>query len=106
MLIVHVYCHVKPEHVEAFKVASLDNARASLKEPGIARFDLLQEIDDPTRFALLEVYRTEADTVKHKETAHYAQWRDTVEDLLVEPRTRMKYVNLAPDDPGWETPGA
>jgi quinol monooxygenase YgiN len=106
MLIVHVYCHVKPEHVEAFKSASLDNARESLKEPGIARFDLVQEVDDPTRFALLEVYRTEADPARHKETAHYAKWRDTVEDLLAEPRTRTKYLNLAPADAGWETPGA
>jgi autoinducer 2-degrading protein len=98
MLIVHVYCHVKPEHVEAFKAASLDNARESLKEPGIARFDLVQEVDDPTRFALLEVYRTEADPARHKETAHYAKWR--------EPRTRTKYLNLAPADAGWETPEA
>ena len=106
MLIVHVYCHVKPEAVEAFKEASLENARESLKEPGVARFDLVQEVEDPTRFALLEVYRTEADPPKHKETAHYAKWRDTVESLLAEPRTRAKYVNLAPADPGWETPGA
>jgi autoinducer 2-degrading protein len=106
MLIVHVYCHVKPEHVEAFKAASLENARESLKEPGIARFDLVQETDDSTRFALLEVYRTDEDPAKHKETAHYSKWRDTVEDLLAEPRTRTKYVNLAPPDPGWETPGA
>jgi quinol monooxygenase YgiN len=105
MLIVHVYCHVKPEHVEAFRAASLENARESLKEPGIARFDLVQQVDDPTRFALLEVYRTEADPARHKETAHYARWRDTVEDLLAEPRTRTKYTNLAPSDPGWETPG-
>jgi quinol monooxygenase YgiN len=106
MLIVHVYCHVKPEHVDAFKAASLENARESLKEPGIARFDLVQEADDPTRFALLEVYRTEADPARPKETAHYARWRDAVEDLLAEPRTRKKYLNLAPNDPGWETPGA
>jgi autoinducer 2-degrading protein len=106
MLIVHVYAHVKPEHVEAFKEASLENARESLKEPGIARFDLVQEVDDPTRFALLEVYRTEADPAKHKETAHYARWRDTVEPMLAEPRSRTRYRNLAPADPGWETPGA
>jgi autoinducer 2-degrading protein len=106
MLIVHVYCHVKPEHVEAFMAASLDNARESLKEPGIARFDLVQETDDPTRFALLEVYRTDADPARHKETAHYAKWRDTVEGLLAEPRTRTKYTNLAPGDAGWETQGA
>jgi quinol monooxygenase YgiN len=106
MFIVHVYAQVKPEHVEAFRDASLENARESLKEPGIARFDLVQEVDDPTRFALLEVYRTEADPPKHKETAHYARWRDTVESMLVAPRTRTRYRNLAPADPGWETPGA
>jgi autoinducer 2-degrading protein len=106
MLIVHVYAHVKPEHIEAFKEASLENARESLKEPGIARFDLVQELDDPTRFALLEVYRTEADPAKHKETAHYARWRDAVEPMLAGPRSRTRYRNLAPADPGWETPGA
>jgi len=105
MFIVHVYARVKPEHVEAFREASLENARESLKEPGVARFDLVQEIDDPTRFALLEVYRTEDDPAKHKETAHYAQWRDSVESMLAEPRTRTRYRNVAPADPGWETPG-
>ncbi len=106
MLIVHVYALVKPEHVDACREASLENARESLKEPGVARFDLVQEIDDPTSFALLEVYRTEEDPAKHKETAHYATWRDTVESMLVRPRARTRYRNLAPADPGWETPGA
>ncbi len=106
MLIVHVYVLVKPEHVDAFREASLENARESLKEPGVARFDLVQEVDDPTSFALLEVYRTEEDPAKHKETAHYAKWRDTVESMLVRPRARTRYRNLAPADPGWETPGA
>jgi quinol monooxygenase YgiN len=106
MLIVHVYAHVKPEHVEAFREASLENARESLKEPGVARFDLVQEIDDSTRFALLEVYRTVADPAKHKATPHYSKWRETVEPMLVEPRSRTRYRNLAPADPGWETLGA
>ena len=106
MVIVHVYARVKPEYLEEFRAASLENARESLEEPGVARFDLVQEVDDPTRFALLEVYRTEADPAKHKETAHYAKWRDTVESMLAEPRSRTKYHNVAPDDPGWETPGA
>lgn len=106
MLIVHVYAQVEPEHVEAFREACLANARESLKEPGIARFDVVQEVEDPTRFALLEVYRTEADPARHKETAHYARWRDAVEGMLVAPRTRTIYRNLAPDDAGWETPGA
>jgi autoinducer 2-degrading protein len=105
MYIVHVYAQVKPEHVDAFCAASLENARESLKEPGIARFDVVQEIDDPTRFALLEVYRTDADPARHKETAHYAKWRDTVDEMLAEPRTRTRYRSIAPDDPGWETPG-
>jgi autoinducer 2-degrading protein len=106
MVIVHVYAHVKAEYVEAFREASLENARESLREPGVARFDLVEEVDRPTRFALLEVYRTEADTAKHKETPHYAKWRDTVESMLEEPRTRTRYRNLAPEDAGWETPGA
>ena len=106
MLIVHVYALVKREHVNAFREATLENARESLKEPGIARFDLVQEIDDPMSFALLEVYRSEEDTVKHKETTHYAKWRDTVEPMLARPRWRTRYTNLAPAEPGWETPGA
>ena len=106
MLIVHVFAHVKPEHVEAFRLACLENARASLKEPGVVRFDVVQQLDDPTRFALLEVYRTEEDTVRHKATEHYARWRDTVEPMLAEPRSRERYRNLWPDDAGWETVGA
>jgi len=106
MLIVHVYAQVKPERVEAFKAACIANARESLKEPGIARFDVVQEVEDPTRFALLEVYRTEADPARHKETAHYARWRDTVEDMLAAPRTRTVYRNVAPEDEGWSMPGA
>jgi len=106
MLIVHVYAQVQPEHVEAFKAACIANATESLKEPGIARFDVVQEAEDPTRFALLEVYRTEADPARHKETAHYARWRDTVEHMLAAPRTRTIYRNVAPDDEGWSMPGA
>jgi autoinducer 2-degrading protein len=106
MLIIHVHVHVKPEHVEAFKAASLENARASLEEPGIARFDVVQQIDDPTRFALLEVYRSEEDTARHKATEHYARWRDAVEPMLAEPRSRERYRNLWPQDARWETTGA
>jgi autoinducer 2-degrading protein len=106
MVIVHVYARVKPEYIDDFREASVENARESLKEAGVARFDLVQEVDNPTRFALLEVYRTEADPAKHKETAHYAKWRDKVETMLEEPRTRTKYRNVAPDDPGWAMPGA
>ena len=86
MLVVHVHVHVKPEHIDAFKTATLANARASVREPGIARFDVVQQADDPTRFVLVEVYRTAAAPAAHKETAHYAAWRDAVADWLVEPR--------------------
>lgn len=104
MLIVHVFVHVKPDCVEAFKLASLDNARHSVQEPGIARFDVIQQADDPTRFVLVEVYRAVEDTARHKETAHYAQWRDAVADMMTEPRSSVKYANLFPTDPGWDYP--
>jgi len=102
MLIVHVFVHVKPNHVEAFRTASLENARNSVQEPGIARFDVIQQQDDPTRFVLLEVYRTSEDPDKHKETAHYQKWRDTVAEMMAEPRTSIKYTNVFPDDQGWD----
>jgi quinol monooxygenase YgiN len=101
MFIVHVYVHVKPESVAAFKAASLENARNSVLEPGVARFDVIQQQDDPTRFTLVEVYRTPEDPAKHKETAHYQTWRDTVADMMAEPRSSIKYDNVFPDDPGW-----
>jgi autoinducer 2-degrading protein len=101
MLIVHVHVQVKPECVEAFKAASLDNARHSIQEPGIARFDVVQQADDPTRFVLIEAYRTEDAPAKHKETAHYAKWRDTVADMMAAPRQSTKFRNLFPDDAGW-----
>jgi (4S)-4-hydroxy-5-phosphonooxypentane-2,3-dione isomerase len=101
LVIVHVNVHVKPEAVEAFRAASLDNARSSVKEPGIARFDVVQSVDDPTRFVLVEVYRSAEAPAAHKETAHYKRWRDAVADLIAEPRTSARYVNLFPDDQGW-----
>lgn len=101
MFIVHVDVHVKAECVEAFKEATLANARASVKEPGIARFDVVQQMDDPARFVLVEVYRTPDDPAKHKETAHYAMWRDTVADMMAEPRSSAKYTNCFPDENGW-----
>jgi autoinducer 2-degrading protein len=101
MLIVHVYVHVKPEAVEAFKEASLENARNSVQESGIARFDVIQQQDDPTRFMLVEVYRMPEDPARHKETAHYEKWRDTVADMMAEPRSSVKYDNIFPDDEGW-----
>ncbi len=101
MYIVHVHVHVKPEFIGQFREATLENARNSLREPGIARFDILQDSDDPSRFLLVEVYRTPDDPAHHKETAHYQKWRDTVADMMAEPRTSVKFANIFPDDPGW-----
>ncbi len=101
VLIVHVFVHVKLDQVEAFKTATIENARNSVQEPGIARFDVIQQMDDPTRFVLVEVYRTPEDSAKHKETAHYAVWRDAVARMMAEPRTSLKYANLFPDESGW-----
>jgi quinol monooxygenase YgiN len=101
MLIVHIHVQVKPEAVAAFTTATLENARHSVREPGIARFDVIQQSDDPTRFVLVEVYRNAEAPARHKETAHYAQWRDAVAPLIAAPRTSVKFVNLHPDDTGW-----
>lgn len=101
MLVVMVHVHVKPEAIEEFKVATLANARLSVQEPGIARFDVVQDNDDLTRFVLVEVYRDAAAPGQHKETAHYQTWRDTVADMMAEPRSSVKYTNIFPDDAGW-----
>jgi len=101
MLIVHVQVHVKPESVEAFRRATLENACKSIKEPGIARFDLIQQADDTTRFVLVEAYRTPEDPARHKETSHYRSWRDTVENMMAEPRKSIKYTNIFPADTEW-----
>ncbi len=101
MHIVHVFIHVKVDKLDEFKQATEANANASIREPGVARFDFLQQGDDPTRFLLVEVYRTPGDAAKHKETAHYNRWRETVEPLLAEPRSRIVYQNLVPADAGW-----
>jgi (4S)-4-hydroxy-5-phosphonooxypentane-2,3-dione isomerase len=101
MYIVHVHMHVKPQFVESFKTISLENADNSCKEPGIARFDVLQEENDPTHFEFVEVYRTLADPVKHKETLHYNKWRELAEPMLSEQRTRSIYTNIYPADQDW-----
>jgi (4S)-4-hydroxy-5-phosphonooxypentane-2,3-dione isomerase len=101
MLVVHVHVQVKPECVDAFKKATLTNARASIQEPGIARFDVIQQADDSTRFVLVEVYRSEQAPAQHKETPHYAAWRDAVAGMMAQPRSSTKYANLFPDDSGW-----
>jgi autoinducer 2-degrading protein len=105
MLIVHVHVHVKADQVEAFRAASVENARQSVREPGIARFDVIQQQDDSTRFVLVEVYRTAGDPAEHKETAHYKKWRDAVESMMAEPRTSVKYTNVFPGESGWEMGG-
>ena len=102
MFIVHVFVHVKPDQVEGFRNATLENARNSIQEPGIARFDVIQQQDDPTRFVLVEVYRTPDDPARHKETTHYQKWRDAVADMMAEPRTSVKYINVFPDEQGWD----
>lgn len=102
MFIVHVFVNVKAEQVEAFRSATVENARNSMKEPGIARFDVIQQQDEPTRFVLVEVYHTRDDPALHKETAHYQKWRDTVADMMAEPRTSIKYRNVFPDEQGWD----
>jgi autoinducer 2-degrading protein len=98
MLILIVNIHIKTEHIEAFRAATMENGRNSRMEPGIARFDFLQQSDDPSRFVLIEVYRDQAATVAHKETAHYHAWLKAVDDMFVEPRTRALYTNVSPGD--------
>jgi len=98
MLVVHVHVRVKPEAIEAFKQATLANARASLNEPGIARFDVSQDRENPTRFVLIEAYRTPEAPAAHKETAHYQTWRDAVAPMMAEPRSSVKFENLFPAD--------
>ena len=101
MHIVHVQVHVKPEAVEAFRTATLANAGASVREPGVARFDVVQQVDDPTRFVLVEVYRAPEDQGRHRETAHYAAWAAAVSGMMAEPRSAVKFANVFPADEGW-----
>lgn len=98
MQIVHVHVNVKPEFVETFKQVTVENASNSVKEVGIARFDVIQQMDDPTKFILVEVYKTAEAPAMHKETAHYARWRDAVAEMMAEPRQGIKYVNVFPND--------
>lgn len=101
MFVVHVFVHVKDECIEAFKTATLENAHESIREPGIARFDIVQQLDDPGRFIMVEAYRTPDDPARHKETPHYQKWRDTVADMMAEPRHSIKYSNVFPADEAW-----
>jgi autoinducer 2-degrading protein len=101
MIVTHVHIHVKPEYLEEFILASTENASHSVQEAGIARFDFVQQADDPTKFLLVEVYRDGDAPAKHKATAHYAKWRDAVAEMMQEPRFAIHYHNLFPDDSGW-----
>jgi len=101
MLIVLVHVNVKPEFVEEFKRVTIENARNSVKEAGIARFDVIQQTDDPTKFILVEVYKTAQAPAAHKETSHYERWRDTVAEMMAEPRQGIKYSNIFPEDVDW-----
>ena len=101
MIVSIVSAHVKPEDIEKFKVATLDNASNSIQEPGVIRFDVYQQTEDPTRFTLVEIYKTEDDPSRHRETAHYARWRDAVASMMVEPRTRLLHQIIFPPPTEW-----
>lgn len=104
MIIVHVHVHVKPDSVAAFEAATLENARNSIREPGVVRFDVARQEDDPTRFVLVEIYRTADDPTRHKATAHYLAWRDAVEPMMVESRRSVRYHEIFPEPAAWELP--
>lgn len=101
MFIVHVFVEVKEDYLDDFIQATIENAKASLQEPGIARFDILQTPDNPYRFVLNEVYRTDADPARHKETEHYQTWNKTVGKMMAAPRTKKVYANIFPEDQDW-----
>lgn len=102
MLIVHVHVHVKADSIEAFRDATVRNATQSVREAGIVRFDVIQQVDDPTHFLLVEIYRTDTDPARHKETEHYLAWRDEVASMMAEPRSSVKFKSVFPDPAGWE----
>jgi quinol monooxygenase YgiN len=101
MFAVLVHIKVKSDSIEAFKQASILNAQESIHEPGIARFDFIQQQDDPTRFLLVEVYASEQAALEHKQAQHYQTWRDTVEDMMAEPRKGVRYDIIHPDEQVW-----
>jgi len=105
MFIVHVFVNVKSDMVDAFKAATVENAENSVQEPGIARFDVVQDLQDPTKFVLVEVYREQDDAARHKETTHYLTWRDTVADMMETPRSALKFANTFPGETGWDYAG-
>jgi len=101
MHILLVYCTVKPDQIEPFIAATIENARNSRQEPGVVRFDFVQQADDPTRFSLIEVYRTPEGLAAHRLAPHYLAWAEKVPDMLAEPRTRNFYTNIDPSDAAW-----
>jgi (4S)-4-hydroxy-5-phosphonooxypentane-2,3-dione isomerase len=101
MIIVHVFIKIKPDMIEPFKAATLKNAQNSVKEPGILRFDFMQQEDAPLSFLLVEVYKDSIAVAQHKETSHYAEWRQGAEHMIAEPRKSIKYVNIFPEDKEW-----
>lgn len=101
MIIIQVHVHVKPDKIEAFRLACIENARQSIKEKGIVRFDVIQQKDSPDRFILIEAYRNQEGITNHKETLHYRKWRDQVADMMAEPRYGIAYTNVFPDDHEW-----
>lgn len=98
MLVVHVDVRVKPEYLEAFRAATIENAGESIKEPGVFRFDVVCEQDDPCHFVLVEIYRDTDAAAAHKQTAHYKKWAQTVASMMAAPRNSVKYRNLFPSD--------
>ena len=101
LIVVHVRAHVVPDAIDAFRTACVENATESVKEHGVARFDILQQVDDPTQFMLVEIYRSPDAPTAHKDSAHYRKWRDVVAPMMAAPRTSTKFVNVFPDDEGF-----
>jgi len=101
MLVILVSVKVKSESIEGFLKETLENTESSVKEPGVARFDIIQQVDDPTQFILIEAYRSTEAPAQHKETAHYKKWRDAVEKMMLEPRRSVRFTNIYPENAGW-----
>ena len=101
LLVVHVDIAVVPDQLQGFLDATEENAMASRKEPGVVRFDVLSDRDDPTHVVLVEIYRDEAAAAAHKDTGHYQRWRDIVAQMMARPREATRYVNTSPEDSDW-----
>jgi (4S)-4-hydroxy-5-phosphonooxypentane-2,3-dione isomerase len=101
MLVVHVHVHVKPEDLDEFIVETRLNAAASLEEPGVRRFDVLQEEAEATHVVLNEVYVDSSAADAHKQTAHYARWRDAVAGMMARPRSSTRFAAVFPAEDGW-----